>query len=104
MNTHNFVIRKLLSCSTKYKVNVPAYMWTAGSCLDDVGNCRTFSVLAKNDGHENAVGFYKLATLEKFLSAKSLSLSTCWMNSKLDKNDFWPTFGLRSKQLDQDTY
>ena len=95
-----FCNKKNPLCCTKYKVNVPAYMWTAGSCLDDVGNCRTFSVLAKNDGHENAVGFYTLATLEKFLSAKSLSLSTCWMNSKLDKNDIWNVV-LRSEQIDQ---
>ena len=95
-----FCNKKNPFCSTKYKVNVPAYMWTAGSCLDDVGNCRTFSVLAKNDGHENAVGFYRLATLEKFLGAKSLSLSTCWMNSKLDKNEMANVF-LRSAQKDQ---
>ena len=71
-----------LFCNTTYKVNVPAYMWTAGACHDSTGNCKTFSVLAKNDGHENSVGFYSLDTLEKFLGAKSLTLSTCWTNKK----------------------
>ena len=73
-------------CNTEYKVNVPAYMWTAGACYVSKGNCTTFSLLAKNDGHENSVGFYSLDTLEKFLGAKSLTLSTCWTNKKYDRN------------------
>lgn len=71
-----------LFCDSKYRLNVPAYMWTAGACHDEKGNCKTFSVLAKNDGHENSVGFYSLDTLENFLGAKSLTLSTCWTNEK----------------------
>lgn len=74
-----------LFCSTKYRVNVPAYMWTAGACHDLAGNCKTFSLLAKNDGHENSVGFYSLGMLEQFLGAKSLTLSTCWTNKKYDR-------------------
>ena len=73
-------------CFTKYRVNIPAYMWTAGACHDLAGNCKTFSLLAKNDGHENSVGFYSLDTLEKFLGAKSLNLSTCWTNKKYDRD------------------
>ena len=69
------------SCDTKYKVNIPGYVWTAGACHDFyTGKCKTFSFLAKNDGHENSVRFYNLDTLEKFLGAKSLHLSTCWTN------------------------
>ena len=79
-------------CDTKYRLNVPAYMWTAGACHDEKGNCKTFSVLAKNDGHENAVGFYSLDTLEKFLGAKSLTLSTCWTNKKYDRDNFRNVF------------
>ena len=79
-------------CDTKYRLNVPAYMWTAGACHDEKGNCKTFSVLAKNDGHENSVGFYSLDTLEKFLGAKSLTLSTCWTNKKYDRDNFRNVF------------
>lgn len=78
-----------VSCDTNYRVNIPAYIWTAGACHDlKTGNCKTFSLLAKNDGHENSVGFYKLDTLEKFLGAKSLTLSTCWTNKKFDRDYF----------------
>ena len=73
-------------CDTKYKVNVPAYMWTAGACYDLSGNCKTFSVLAKNDGHENSVGFYSLDTLEKFLGANVLTFSTCWTNKNYKRD------------------
>lgn len=75
-----------LFCKKKYRVNIPAYIWTAGACHDLAGNCKTFSLLAKNDGHENSVGFYNLDTLEKFLGAKSLTLSTCWTNKKYDRD------------------
>ncbi|XP_068699611.1 uncharacterized protein [Montipora foliosa] len=74
-------------CDTTYKVNIPAYMWTAGACYNLTGHCKTFSLLAKNDGYENSVGFYSLDTLEKFLSAKSLHLSTCWTRMKYDDDD-----------------
>lgn len=89
-----------LFCDTKHKVNVPAYMWTAGACHDSTGNCKTFSLLAKNDGHENSVGFYSLDTLEKFLGAKSLTLSTCWTNKKFDR-DFIVNQYLRIDQKGQ---
>lgn len=89
-----------LFCNTKYKVNIPAYMWTAGACYDLTGNCATFSVLAKNDGRENSVGFYNLDTLEKFLGAKSLTLSTCWTNKKYDQNSL-PNYILRLHQKGQ---
>ena len=88
-NTHPDLCKKgTWLCNTKYKVNIPAYIWTAGACHDSKGNCKTFSVLAKNDGHENSVGFYNLGTLEKFLGAKSLTLSTCWTNKKFDRDEF----------------
>ena len=87
-------------CDTKYKVNVPAYMWTAGACHDSTGKCKTFSLLAKNDGHENSVGFYSLDTLEKFLGAKSLTLSTCWPNKKFDRGSI-PNYFLRIAQKGQ---
>ena len=87
-------------CDTKYRVNIPAYIWTAGACHDLMGNCKTFSLLAKNDGHENSVGFYNLDTLEKFLGAKSLTLSTCWTNKKFDRNVL-PNRVLRNKQKGQ---
>jgi len=88
-NTYPDICREgNIFCNTKYKVNIPAYMWTAGACYDLTGNCATFSLLAKNDGHENSVGFYNLDTLEKFLGAKSLTLSTCWTNKKDDEDSF----------------
>lgn len=100
-NTYPEICRKgNVLCKTKYKVNIPAYMWTAGACYDSTGNCATFSLLAKNDGHENSVGFYNLDTLEKFLSAKSLTLSTCWTNKNYDQNSFLNYF-LRLNQKGQ---
>jgi len=92
--------RGTVFCDTKYRVNIPAYTWTAGACYDLTGNCKTFSLLAKNDGHENSVGFYNLDTLEKFLGAKSLTLSTCWTNKKFDRDDFRNRF-LRTEQNGQ---
>ena len=86
-----------LFCSTKYKVNIPAYMWTAGACHDNTGKCKTFTVLAKNDGHENAVGFYKLEALQKFLGAKSLELNTCGTDNNMKKSDPRNTY-LRNDQ------
>ena len=91
-------------CFTKYKVNIPAYMWTAGACYDWTGHCKTFSVLAKNDGYENSVGFYSLDTLEKFLGAKSLNLSTCWTNMNYDddgSSKYLTNKWLLQKQRDQ---
>lgn len=75
-----------IDCDRKYKVNVPAYMWTAGACHDFSGNCKTFSVLAKNDGYENSVGFYSLDKLEKFLGADYLMFSTCWTNKNYKRD------------------
>ena len=87
-NTHPDLCKNgTFFCDTKYKVNIPAYTWTAGACHDLTGNCKTFSLLAKNDGHENSVGFYNLDTLEKFLGAKFLTLNTCWTNKKFDRDD-----------------
>lgn len=100
-NTHPQLCKKGADvCNTKYKLNIPAYIWTAGACHDLTGNCKTFSLLAKNDGHENSVGFYNLDTLEKFLGAKSLTLSTCWTNKKFDRDDVRNRF-LRTEQNGQ---
>ena len=57
-------------------------------------------MLAKNDGHENAVGFYKLETLQKFLGAKSLELNTCWTNNNIEISEAWNNY-LRNDQKDQ---